>query len=52
MIRILSGVRDGDVEDDMKDVRFYISENQIMFNFGPVELISRLIEDNTLTTNK
>ncbi len=45
VIRILSGVRDGDVvEDDMKDVRFYISENQIMFNFGPVELISRLIE--------
>lgn len=45
VIRVLSGVRDGDVsEDDMKNVKFYVSENQIMFSFGPVELISRLIE--------
>lgn len=45
LIRVLSGVReDGAMEDDMKDVEFYISENQVMFSFGPVELISRLIE--------
>lgn len=45
LIRVLSGVKEGDaMEDDMKDVEFYISENQVMFSFGPVELISRLIE--------
>ena len=45
LIKILSGVRDDDaLEGDMKDVEFYVSENQVMFSFGPVELISRLIE--------
>jgi len=45
LIKILSGVRDDDaIEGDMKDVEFYVSENQVMFSFGPVELISRLIE--------
>lgn len=45
LIKVLSSVRDGDaVEEEVSDVKFYVSENQVMFSFGPVELISRLIE--------
>jgi len=44
VIRILSAVKAGEVSDKEKKVEIYVSENQILFNFGNIELVSRLIE--------
>lgn len=46
LVKILSNIKDDEVVEieDAKSVEFYVSENQVMFKFGPVELISRLIE--------
>lgn len=44
LVRVLSGMKDGGIEDDDKELKIYLSENQIMFSVGGMELISRLIE--------
>jgi DNA polymerase-3 subunit beta len=41
LVRILSGIQDGEGENEIK---FYLSENQILFTIGSTELVSRLIE--------
>ncbi|RLC36730.1 DNA polymerase III subunit beta [Candidatus Falkowbacteria bacterium] len=44
VIRILSAVKAEDLSEKEKKVEIYVSENQILFNFGNIELVSRLIE--------
>ena len=45
LIRILSGLKEnGDVAGDDEEIKFYISDNQILFTIKSTELISRLIE--------
>lgn len=44
VIRIISAVKDDNVEGSSKEITFYVSENQIMFELGGTELISKLIE--------
>lgn len=45
LVRIISGMSNQDLGGDTKkEIKFYISENQIMFACGPIELVSRLIE--------
>lgn len=42
--RILSGLSDGSLGEDADKLSFYLSENQILFVYGGMELVSRLIE--------
>jgi DNA polymerase III subunit beta len=45
LIRILSNIKEENTaKESVNEVKFYISENQIMFNVGTTELVSRLIE--------
>ncbi len=45
LLRILSSAPEMDGQDkDLEEIKFYISENQILFSCGPTELVSRLIE--------
>ncbi|MFH1522683.1 MAG: DNA polymerase III subunit beta [Patescibacteria group bacterium] len=45
LIRILSGLREGgDISSDDEEIKFYISDNQILFTVKSTELVSRLIE--------
>lgn len=45
LIRILSGAQDeGEKNEEMGEIKFYLSENQILFSIGSTELVSRLIE--------
>lgn len=44
LLRILSVNLDNEVEEKNSEIKFYISENQILFTYGSVELVSRLIE--------
>ena len=45
LLRILSGIQDGEGEkDETNEIKFYLSENQILFTIGSTELVSRLIE--------
>ncbi|MDD4271241.1 MAG: DNA polymerase III subunit beta [Patescibacteria group bacterium] len=44
LLRILSVNLDDEVEEKNSEIRFYISENQILFTYGSTELVSRLIE--------
>ncbi|MEK7202819.1 MAG: DNA polymerase III subunit beta [Patescibacteria group bacterium] len=44
LIRILSGVQADSVNEENNEIKFYISDNQILFTYGAVELVSRLIE--------
>lgn len=44
LIRILSGSPSDDVGSEKDEVKFYISDNQILFTYGSTELVSRLIE--------
>jgi len=44
LIRILSGFQASAVEAEDQEIKFYISENQILFTCGSTELVSRLIE--------
>ncbi|MFA4833812.1 MAG: DNA polymerase III subunit beta [Patescibacteria group bacterium] len=45
LIRILSGLKEnGDAAGDDEEIKFYISDNQILFTIKSTELISRLIE--------
>lgn len=43
LIRVLGGVKEG---DQMEEVEIYVSENQILFVCGGMELVSRVIEGN------
>lgn len=42
LVRILSAEPAG--EGEAGEIKFYLSENQILFSFGSIELVSRLIE--------
>ena len=44
LLRILSVNLDDNVEEKNSEIKFYISENQILFTYGSTELVSRLIE--------
>lgn len=44
LIRVLSVNLDSEVEENNKEIKFYISDNQILFTYGSTELVSRLIE--------
>ncbi|MCX6797630.1 MAG: DNA polymerase III subunit beta [Candidatus Falkowbacteria bacterium] len=47
LIRILGGLGESLVgEQDKQDVRFYLSDNQILFSVDSIDLISRLISGN------
>ena len=44
LLRILSVNLGDGVEEKNSEIKFYISENQILFTYGSTELVSRLIE--------
>lgn len=44
LLRVLSVNLDDDVEGNKQEIKFYISDNQILFTYGSTELVSRLIE--------
>lgn len=44
LIRILSVEQDGGADGGGDEIKFYLSENQILFTVGSIELVSRLIE--------
>lgn len=44
LLRILSVSAADQVEEKNQEVKFYLSENQILFVYGSTELVSRLIE--------
>jgi len=44
LLRILSAIKNEDLNNEDKEIKFYFSENQILFTIGNTELISRLIE--------
>jgi len=45
LIRILSGLSEGgDVGNNNEEIKFYISDNQILFTIKSTEMVSRLIE--------
>jgi DNA polymerase-3 subunit beta len=44
LLRILSGIKEEAISEESKEIQFYISENQILFILGHIELVSRIIE--------
>jgi DNA polymerase III subunit beta len=44
LLRVLSVNLESEPEDGGQEIRFYISDNQILFTYGSTELVSRLIE--------
>jgi len=44
LIRVLSVNLGAEVDENSQEIRFYISDNQILFTYGSTELVSRLIE--------
>ena len=44
LIRILSAVKAQEIDGTKNEIEFYVSENQILFSVGNIELVSRLIE--------
>jgi DNA polymerase-3 subunit beta len=42
--RILTNIKDEQINDSDQEIEFYISDNQILFTISSVELISRVIE--------
>ena len=45
LIRILSGMREDDgAGAEEKEIKFYLSDNQILFTVGKIDLVSRVIE--------
>lgn len=44
LIRILTGVKNEDFNNENKNLNIYLSDNQILFSIGNIELISRLID--------
>ncbi|MFC1678316.1 DNA polymerase III subunit beta [Patescibacteria group bacterium] len=43
-LRIISNLRPGEGVEEKNEIKFYLSENQILFSLGNTELVSRLIE--------
>jgi DNA polymerase III subunit beta len=45
LLRVISTVKDGEViEGEVNEIKMYISDSQILFTYGTIELVSRLIE--------
>lgn len=44
LLRVLSVNLDDEVAENSREIKFYISDNQILFTYGATELVSRLIE--------
>ena len=44
LLRVLSVNLDDEVEENNKEIKFYLSDNQILFIYGSTELVSRLVE--------
>jgi len=44
LMRILSGGLGGEIAEENKEIKFYLSDNQILFTYGSTELVSRLID--------
>ena len=44
VLRILSSLKNEDLNSEAQEITFYISDNQILFVLGNTELVSRLIE--------
>ena len=44
VIRVLSAVKSEEVSEKENKIEIYVSDNQILFNIGNIELVSRLIE--------
>jgi DNA polymerase III subunit beta len=44
LLRVLSVNLADEVEEKSREIKFYISDNQILFTYGSTELVSRLIE--------
>ena len=44
LLRILGGFKDPAAISNIENIQIYISENQILFSLGDIELISRLVE--------
>jgi len=45
LLRVISTVKDAEaIEGEISDVKLYISDSQILFTYGTIELVSRLIE--------
>lgn len=44
VLRILSSLKNESLNEDEKEIIFYVSDNQILFILGTTELVSRLIE--------
>lgn len=44
VIRIISVMRQENLSEEESEITFYLSDNQILFTVGSVELVSRLIE--------
>lgn len=42
--RILGSLKDPAAISEIKEVEFFMNENQILFSFGGIELVSRLVE--------
>lgn len=42
--RILGSLKDPAAISEIKEVEFFVNENQILFSFGGIELVSRLVE--------
>lgn len=44
VVRLLSNIKAEELGTDNKEIEFCITDNQILFTFGSIELVSRLIE--------
>jgi DNA polymerase-3 subunit beta len=45
LVRVLSGIKDENIEENnQEEIKFFVSDNQIMFTFKNTELVSKLIE--------
>ena len=44
IIRILSAMKGAELDSEKKEITFYVTENQILFEINGIEVISRLIE--------
>jgi len=44
VVRLLSNIKAEELGAEHKEIEFYITDNQILFTFGTIELVSRLIE--------
>jgi DNA polymerase III subunit beta len=45
LLRVISTIKDGEIiEGEVNEIRLYISDSQVLFTYGTIELVSRLIE--------